>query len=301
MEQNENTASQESITDVVYGSISGIAGKLIEYPFDTVKVRLQSQPDNRPLQFTGPLDCFKQSIKHEGIRGLYRGISSPIVGAAAENASLFWGYNLAQRLVSPIGLSPMAASLVCGSISGVVTSFILTPIELIKCKMQVQTLPQFSSSKARHHGVLRLILDVYKHYGIRGYWHGQTGTLLRECGGSAAWFGANEYVKLFFQKLNNRKDNTIGELLLGGAAAGISYNVSLFPADTIKSRIQTETMLHPTQQMSFWQCGKLIVRNGGIRALYRGCGITVCRAAPSSAVIFVTYEKLKELDKYIYK
>lgn len=38
----------------------------------SVKVRLQSQPTDRPLTFTGPLDCFKQTYGKEGLRGLYR-------------------------------------------------------------------------------------------------------------------------------------------------------------------------------------------------------------------------------------
>jgi len=69
---------------------AGIIGKFVEYPFDTVKVRLQSQPQDKPLQYTGPLDCFRQSWRREGIRGLYRGISAPIFGAAIETSSLFF-------------------------------------------------------------------------------------------------------------------------------------------------------------------------------------------------------------------
>lgn len=38
----------------------------------TVKVRLQSQPTDRPPAFHGPLDCFKQTFAKEGARGLYR-------------------------------------------------------------------------------------------------------------------------------------------------------------------------------------------------------------------------------------
>jgi len=73
---------------------AGMIGKIIEYPFDTVKVRLQSQPDDQPLRYRGPLDCFKQSLKQDGIRGLYRGISPPLVGAAAENSALFFSVRL---------------------------------------------------------------------------------------------------------------------------------------------------------------------------------------------------------------
>jgi Mitochondrial carrier protein len=50
----------------------GACAKLFEHPFDLVKVRLQSQPADRPPRFKGPLDCFAQTFKNEGFRGLYR-------------------------------------------------------------------------------------------------------------------------------------------------------------------------------------------------------------------------------------
>jgi len=81
---------EEAMRDVVCGSAAGIVGKYIEYPFDTVKVRLQSQPDNVPLKYTGPLDCFKKSLQHDGFIGIYRGISAPLVGAAVESSTLFF-------------------------------------------------------------------------------------------------------------------------------------------------------------------------------------------------------------------
>jgi ornithine carrier protein len=88
----EYTASQgqEAIKDIVCGSAAGVVGKYIEYPFDTVKVRLQSQPDTIPLRYAGPLDCFKKSLQRDGFLGIYRGISAPLVGAAVETSTLFF-------------------------------------------------------------------------------------------------------------------------------------------------------------------------------------------------------------------
>jgi hypothetical protein len=37
-----------------------------------VKVRLQSQPTDRPLVYKGPLDAFRQTYMSEGAKGLYR-------------------------------------------------------------------------------------------------------------------------------------------------------------------------------------------------------------------------------------
>lgn len=76
--------------------------------------------------------------------------------------------------------------------------------------------------------------------------------------------------------------------------AGVSYNFILFPADSVKSRMQTEVLAVGDVKKGFFEVGRGIYRAGGIKALYRGCGITVARSAPSSAVIFLVYETLKE-------
>ena len=91
---NASGQGEEALKDVVCGSLAGVVGKYIEYPFDTVKVRLQSQPATLPLRYNGPLDCFKKSLQRDGFFGIYRGISAPLVGAAVETSSLFFSVRL---------------------------------------------------------------------------------------------------------------------------------------------------------------------------------------------------------------
>lgn len=121
----------------------------------------------------------------------------------------------------------------CGAISGSFTSLILTPIELIKCKMQVQgnaanPFPGSLGASARKTsthtltaprlpGPLTLIQDIVKVYGVRGLWHGQMGTFLRETGGSAAWFGAYEYVSMKLRSWGKKAKNSPGDQMLAGA------------------------------------------------------------------------------------
>eukprot|EP00117_Sycon_ciliatum_P027776 scpid80308/ scgid1063/ Mitochondrial substrate carrier family protein G; Solute carrier family 25 member 20 homolog A len=59
--------------DVVAGTCGGIAICLVGHPFDTLKVRLQTQPTDHPL-YSGLFDCFKKTLKWEGMGGLYRGV-----------------------------------------------------------------------------------------------------------------------------------------------------------------------------------------------------------------------------------
>lgn len=92
--ENVGGQGQAAIKDIVCGSAAGVVGKYIEYPFDTVKVRLQSQPDNVPLRYNGPIDCFKKSLQRDGFVGIYRGISAPLVGAAVETSTLFFSVSV---------------------------------------------------------------------------------------------------------------------------------------------------------------------------------------------------------------
>ena len=300
----------EALKDIVFGSTAGVLGKYIEYPFDTVKVRLQSQ-SNVPGadRLAGPLDAFRQAFHApEGpIRSLYRGISAPLVGAAVETSSLFFSYRIAQHAwisFSPtlrkqkeahphakIEL-PFAALLLCGAASGAFTSLALTPIELVKCKMQV---PLTGSSNQR--SISNIIRTIFATQGIAGFWHGQLGTLIRETGGSAAWFGSYEATKILFKKYDKSVEKIdevkIWQQMLGGAAAGMSYNFVFYPADTIKSRMQTEDASVVKGRSTFLGVGKELWRQQGLKGFYRGCGITVFRAAPSSAIIFTIYEALR--------
>ncbi|KAJ6257751.1 Mitoferrin [Drechslerella dactyloides] len=329
-----------AVKDIAYGSFAGMVGKVIEYPFDTVKVRLQTQN-----HFKGPIDCFTQGLRTDGITGLYRGIAPPLVGAAAENAGLFFSYTISQNVLRKFSYPhlhaddklPMPALVTCGAISGAFCSLILTPIELIKCKMQVQAVespsaatkpPGYNASASaipaggraytttslaatasspsfprRYPGPIALIAEVIRAQGIRGMWHGQTGTFLRETGGSAVWFGAYEYVSLAFRRRSSAAlatpvaaeavTNTPGQMMVAGACAGVCYNGVLFPADTIKSRMQTAAVGAGVRPLGFLGTGAAIWREGGLAGLYRGCGVTVARAAPASAVIFLVYESLK--------
>jgi len=306
------TAALEAVEDIFYGSVAGVVGKYIEYPFDTVKVRLQSQPDHLPLRYTGPLDCFRQSIKADGFRGLYRGISAPLVGAAAENGSLFLFESLGRETLFATGLSSREKGLslpelwMTGAFSGAFTSFVLTPIELVKCKIQVPGMADGSTSAPASLRPISVIRDVFKHEGLRGFWHGQLGTLIREAGGCSAWFGAKETTTAMFYRLAAKsaesdkereailsKPLPLWQQAIAGASAGVSYNFLFFPADTIKSRMQTVPVGGLEEKRTFWNEGLALWRQHGIRGMYRGCGITCLRSAPSSAFIFMVYDGLK--------
>ncbi|QRW23318.1 mitochondrial carrier protein [Rhizoctonia solani] len=293
-----------ALKDIAYGSAAGMVSKVFEHPFDLCKVRLQAQVLDTTARFAGPIDCLYKTWKFEGIRGLYRGLPMPIVGAMAENASLFLAYNKIQDTLlqyphfrpstnHKVTLDGIA---IAGGGAGTVASFLLTPIELIKCKMQVQmiaaearatpvlaatgaagsmtaALPRPSFSQLE--GPVSLVASVVKSHGVRGLWLGHTGTMIRETGGGA-------------HGLQPKKQSAVG----WHQTLATSHYIN----QLLQSAVQTEEELRPRSlgqpRPTFLGTARAIWKAQGVRGFYAGMGVTVARAIPSSAIIFVTYDGL---------
>ncbi|KAI6842446.1 hypothetical protein KC315_g5284 [Hortaea werneckii] len=67
--------------------------------------------------------------------------------------------------------------------------------------------------------------------------------------------------------------------LVAGGIAGTTVDTSLFPLDTLKTRLQSSA--------GFWA-------SGGFRGVYNGIGSAVVGSAPGAALFFVTYEGVKK-------
>ncbi|OZC05962.1 carrier protein PET8 domain protein [Onchocerca flexuosa] len=71
-----------------------------------------------------------------------------------------------------------------------------------------------------------------------------------------------------------------GRPLICGAVAGLVVDLTLYPLDTIKTRLQSS---------------EGFAAAGGLRNIYRGMGSVFIGSAPSAALFFSSYNMLKQL------
>ncbi|KAJ1954732.1 mitochondrial ornithine carrier protein [Linderina pennispora] len=294
--------------DLAFGSLAGMAGKFVEYPFDTVKVRLQTSESQ---VFSGTLDCLKQTWQNEGFRGFYRGLASPLLGAMAENAVAFYAYNRIQSIIrtatnntgSELTLPQLFLS---GGLSGTICAFVISPVELVKCKLQVENVQAYggaaSTANVKFTGPISVVKHLLKTQGIAGIYKGITPTVARETVGVGCWFGAYEVVVRQLMRSQNKaqkSDLGPGSIILAGGCAGVAYNISSYPIDVVKSFIQTADVRATAgapERPGIASTIRTVYGRGGIRAFYRGLGITLVRAFPANAAMFMTYEYLSRLS-----
>ena len=179
------------------GFMSGIAQIIIGYPMDTIIVYKQTGLDINDIKF----------------KNIYKGIQYPLFTYGLISSLCFGINNNIYQYINNHFLS--------GGITGLITSIIISPIELYKIRSQ----------KLKKNNVNPFV--------------GLKVTSTREFISSSLYFGL----------YNTLIDNNINTFISGGITGCISW-ISSYPIDVIKTRIQSgecKTITESIQMKNLWR------------------------------------------------
>ncbi|KAF0930667.1 hypothetical protein E2562_034196 [Oryza meyeriana var. granulata] len=298
--------------DLTAGTVGGAAQLIVGHPFDTIKVKLQSQPtpaQGQPPKFAGAMDAVKQTLAAEGPRGLYKGMGAPLATVAAFNALLFTVRGQMEAVLRSEPGAPLTVNqqVVAGAGAGVAVSFLACPTELIKCRLQAQSALAAAAPAAAPVGggaatataTVAAVkyggpIDVAKHVlrsegGVGGLFKGLFPTLAREVPGNALMFGVYEAIKQYLAGGQDTSSLGRGSLVVAGGLAGASFWGSVYPTDVVKSVIQVDDYKNPKYSGSMDAFRKILAADG-VKGLYKGFGPAMARSVPANAACFLAYE-----------
>ncbi|XP_028754569.1 mitochondrial carnitine/acylcarnitine carrier-like protein [Neltuma alba] len=284
--------------DLTAGTVGGAAQLICGHPFDTIKVKLQSQPApalGQPPKYAGAMDAVKQTLAAEGPRGLYKGMGAPLATVAAFNAVLFTVRGQMEALLRSHPGAPLTVNqqFVCGAGAGVAVSFLACPTELIKCRLQAQSALAGSGAATvavKYGGPMDVARQVLRSEGgARGLFKGLVPTLAREVPGNAVMFGVYEAIKQFIAGGKDTSGLGRGSLLVAGGLGGASFWFLVYPTDVVKSVIQVDDHKNPRYSGS-WDAFRKIKASEGFKGLYKGFGPAMARSVPANAACFLAFE-----------
>uniref|UniRef100_A0A7N0V8Z2 Mitochondrial carnitine/acylcarnitine carrier-like protein n=1 Tax=Kalanchoe fedtschenkoi TaxID=63787 RepID=A0A7N0V8Z2_KALFE len=282
--------------DLAAGTVGGAAQLVVGHPFDTIKVKLQSQPVQLPGQlpkFSGAIDAVKQTVAAEGAGGLYKGMGAPLATVAAFNAVLFSVRGQLESLLRSEPGKPLTISqqVVCGAGAGVAVGFLACPTELLKCRLQAQSAlaTGVGAVAVKYGGPMDVARHVVSEAGVRGLFKGLVPTLAREIPGNAAMFGVYEGIKQYLAGGEDTSKLGRGSLIVAGGLAGASFWSFVYPTDVVKSLIQVDDYKNPRFSGSIDAFRKTLASEG-VKGLYKGFGPAMARSVPANAACFLAYE-----------
>lgn len=312
-------------------STGAMVTSLFVTPLDVVKIRLQAQQKafmsnkcflycnglmdhlcpscvngnvsntwiQRPSYFNGTIDAFVKIVKTEGITSLWSGLPPTLLMAMPATVVYFTAYEQLRKSFTKFGSrnttdyvfwAPMAA----GAFARLIAATFISPLELIRTKMQSKKLSYREIGEA-----IRLLVQQ------RGYislWKGLGPTILRDVPFSALYWSNYEFVKHKF----GVKEPKFWFSFASGAYAGTMAAVLTLPFDVVKTHRQIELgemeiytvqalartrhLDTPKKSASTFHILRRIYTSSGPKALFTGIVPRVVKVAPACAIMISTYE-----------
>lgn len=221
----------------------------------------------------------------DGVKGLYRGVSAPLIAVVPAFAITFWSYDVAKNsLMRHAGTNELSIqqTLLAGAFSGIPLAAVVGPSERIKCLMQVGGYNSFT-------GCAR---QVYNEGGLRSIFRGCGATMLRDIPGNAAYFGSYELFKRGFANWEGQEKASFSATFMAGGMAGICNWIIAIPFDVIKSRYQSapqgmyRNLAHVVREL---------IQHEGVGALFRGLSPALIRAFPANGACLAGVESARTI------
>eukprot|EP00043_Microstomoeca_roanoka_P003763 m.45668 g.45668 ORF g.45668 m.45668 type:complete len:341 (+) comp12194_c0_seq2:435-1457(+) len=324
-DQAMNTTPPITAKQQLLASCTGaVITSLTMTPFDVIKNRLQAQnqpqvclaedcgsafvqtasqdaacpscgtPQHR-IRFRGTMDAFLKIGQVEGIPSLWRGMVPTLVMSVPGTVVYFSLYDQIRPFMGDSRYAPAA----CGSFARIFAATIVSPLEMLRTKMQ-------ASQGVRYSEAFSVIRRTIHNEGWRSLYRGLNSTLMRDVPFSAIYWTGYELLRRrlgewLHPDAFSSSTPPIDVAFSAGALAGSTAAIITLPFDVVKTRQQsllgqailTGRSAGSTKESVFFII-KDIYATYGWRGLFAGITPRVAKVAPACAIMISSYEFFKQ-------
>ena len=312
---------------MIAGGVAGCIGKTITAPLSRLTILLQVGPVATPSisdrrtqpqirsKFTGSLfQATRKVFIEEGILSFWKGNLTSVFHRFPYSAINFTVYDELQMLTKKLnGAETPLTRFACGSIAGGVACAVCYPLDLVRTQLTVLKTP---TKKSVYGCISTTIHSIVEQEGIIGLYRGLLISLavtIPTFGISFCVYGTVKETILTNESdtFNHLKDPISGHLnaygsMISGAMSGIVSSVLLFPADSIRRRMQVKKVLCHAEHRDHISHGReerrgataevvRVLRGDGVRGLYRGLVPELLKVTPMVSITFCVYEYTYDL------
>ncbi|KAJ4951131.1 hypothetical protein NE237_027963 [Protea cynaroides] len=302
---------------------SGVSATL--YPVVVLKTRqqvLQTQLSSIRTAFA--------ILRHEGIRGLYRGFGTSLMGTIPARALYMTALEVTKssvgtatiRLGFPEPTAAAIANAAAGLSAAMAAQLVWTPIDVVSQRLMVQGntgIPNGTNvSPCKYRGGIDAFRKIINADGLRGLYRGFGMSIVTYAPSNAVWWASYSMAQRFVwggvgcylckrddenkegsSSASFRPDSKTVMAVQGVSAAmagGVSALITM-PLDTIKTRLQVlDGEENGRRPPTIGQTVRNLVKEGGWAACYRGLGPRWASMSMSATTMITTYEFLKRLS-----
>ena len=267
---------------ILAGGIAGIVEISIMYPLDVVKTHAQLNSGQNQNMFAH----LKELVAQRGF-GIYRGIIPPMMAEAPKRAIKF-AANSKYQTIFNFPAHPQFGAICAGVCAGLTEAFVVVPFELVKIRMQsLENLSKYRSS-------MHCLQCVIKEEGLLALYAGLEATLWRHASWNGGYFGVIFGLRQYLPTASSEGEKQWWNFVAGSIAGAFGTMLNT-PFDVVKSRIQNQGKIANPKYGWTLPSVRIVAREEGFRALYKGFAPKVMRLGPGGGILLVAYESVSNL------
>ncbi|KAG7666964.1 hypothetical protein Ndes2526B_g04553 [Nannochloris sp. 'desiccata'] len=186
------------------------------------------------------------------------------------------------------GFDMVKISMTAGALAGAVARFVVGPLDVIKIRFQVQLEPitAVGAAPSKYKSLAHAFKTIVKEEGIQALWRGTIPGQLLTIPYTAVQFMTLQHCKHI--ALDHGLATHSVTPFLSGALAGAAGTVASYPFDLLRTTLAAQG--EPKVYAGMLDAARGIMKESGVRGLYRGMGITVLEIMPYAALQFGLYD-----------
>lgn len=302
---NARTAQPSTLGGFIAGGIAACGAVTITNPIELVKTRMQLQGElaargQGQKVYTGLIQGLGTIFKHEGLKGIQRGLLPAYVYQIGLNGCRLGFYEPVREAVNSllgydVDKQQVSVNVFAGASSGIMGAIAGSPFYLIKTRMQSYS-PVFKVGAQTHYtGIGNGLSTIFKNEGFKGLYRGVDAAILRTGAGSSVQLPIYNWAKHLIARYDLVPDGPIRHLL-SSTASGVGVCIVMNPWDVLMTRMYNQkgnVYKHP------FDCMVKTVSIEGPLALYKGFIPHLLRIGPHTILTLMFMEQTMHLMRKV--
>mmetsp|Transcript_33283 Transcript_33283/g.43891 ORF Transcript_33283/g.43891 Transcript_33283/m.43891 type:complete len:314 (+) Transcript_33283:69-1010(+) len=185
-----------------------------------------------------------------------------------------------------------------GGFGGACLVMVGHPLDLIKVKLQTMTI--VPGKDPPYKGLIDCAQKTLRREGPLGFYRGVTAPLTGIAPVFAVCFWGYDVGQQVVRSVTGKSPSdslNLAEIMFAGGFSAIPTTALMAPMERVKCllQIQASAENQKPKYAGMMDCGKQLLREGGLRSLFRGWELTLIRDIPGSIAYFGVYEVLKRV------
>ncbi|KAF9437876.1 hypothetical protein BGZ76_010753 [Entomortierella beljakovae] len=290
--------TSDTMKHLIAGGAAGAVSRTIVSPLERMKILFQVQGPE-PANYHGVIPTLRKMWVEEGVVGFMRGNGTNVIRIVPYSAAQFASYEQFKKLLMEPGKNDLDTTrrLTAGALAGLTSVACTYPLDIVRTRLSIQSaqLANNSEAQAALPGIWQTIMHIYKNEGgVVGLYRGLSPTLMGVAPYVALNFQAYEVLRKYLTPPGEIAPSVPRKLLCGALAGSIAQTIT-YPLDVLRRRMQVTQMAAVSYKYSStWDGVKKIIKQEGVRGLYKGMVPNYLKVAPAISISFVVYEQCKQ-------